>query len=169
MNYMKLRSLEFDDNSKIVGWRNSKHVLKNFLDKRKITVESHNQWYKNEVVTGNVKQFIIVLDNGEEIGSVYLRNIDKLNSKAELGIFIGEKTAIGKGYGTQAVALLCDYGFNELGLHKIFLRVVESNQTAISAYRKNGFEIEGVAKDDVWDTVNKKFINVVFMSKLKKN
>lgn len=166
---MKLRSLEFDDNSKIVGWRNSEHVLKNFLDKRKITVESHNQWYKNEVATGNVKQFIIVLDNGEEIGSVYLRNIDKLNSKAELGIFIGEKTSIGKGYGTQAVALLCDYGFNELGLHKIFLRVVESNQTAISAYRKNGFEIEGVAKDDVWDTVNKKFINVVFMSKLKKN
>lgn len=166
---MKLRSLEFNDNSKIVGWRNSEHVLKNFLDKRKITVESHNQWYKNEVATGNVKQFIIVLDNGEEIGSVYLRNIDKLNSKAELGIFIGEKIAIGKGYGTQAVALLCDYGFNELGLHKIFLRVVESNQTAISAYRKNGFEIEGVAKDDVWDTVNKKFINVVFMSKLKMN
>lgn len=164
---MKLRKLEFNDNVKIVKWRNSAHVIKNFLDKRLITIESHNAWFNDEVATGKVAQFVIVLDNGDEIGSVYLRNIDKANRKAELGIFIGEESAIGRGYGTQAVKLLCDYGFSELKLHKIILRVVQSNQAAISTYRKNGFEIEGVAIDDVWDTINKKFINVVFMSKIE--
>ena len=166
---MKLRKLIFDDGAKIVKWRNSEHVLCNFLDKRKITIESHNKWFTDEVSTGKVEQFIIVLDNGDEIGTTYLRNIDYTNRKAEFGIFIGEKAALGKGYGTEAVKLTCDYAFNELNLHKVFLRVIQHNKTAIKAYEKNGFREEGVAIDDVWDLSQLHYVNVMFMAKINPN
>ena len=53
------------------------------------------------------------------------------HKKAEYGIFIGEDTAVGKGFGSEAARLAVDYGFEELGLHKIFVRAFADNAGAI--------------------------------------
>lgn len=76
-----------------------------------------------------------------EIGSVYLRDIDREAGEAEYGIFIGESEALGRGYGTQAAKLMLDYGFETLGLKKIFLRLLEDNAKALRSYEKAGFQL----------------------------
>lgn len=53
----------------------------------------------------------------------------------------------GKGYGTEAVELICRYGFDGLGLHRIFLGTFGFNERAAAAYRKVGFVEEGRIRD----------------------
>lgn len=58
---------------------------------------------RDKVAAGEVVQFILCETAGDRpVGSVYFRDIDTENKKAEYGIFIGEEDAAGKGYGTLA-------------------------------------------------------------------
>ena len=61
----------------------------------------------------------------------------------ELGIAIGDKSAWGQGYGSEAVRLMCDYGFTFLGLHTIYLWHVAFNERGHQAYLKAGFKEAG--------------------------
>lgn len=59
------------------------------------------------------------------------------------------------------------YGFKNLGLHKIYLRVFTNNATAIKAYEKAGFVYEGTAKDDIC-LPNGNYQDITFMSIINK-
>ena len=76
----------------------------------------------------------------EVIGTVGIENIDHLNKRGTLGIFIGDVEEREKGYGTEAINLILDYGFNYLNLNNIKLDVVEFNERAIACYKKCGFK-----------------------------
>ena len=161
-----IRPIKPGDTDKVVSWRNSAEVLKNFIDQTLITPESHMNWYNSKIVPGYVFQFIIFSKElNLDVGSVFLRDIDTQHKKAEFGIFIGESAARGKGYGTEAANLIVNYGFNELKLNKIMLRVLEKNANAIKSYEKAGFKKEGVFREDV--IINNSPENIVFMSILK--
>ena len=41
---------------------------------------------------------------------------------------------------------MLDFGFNVLGLHRIYLKVLATNQSAIELYRKLGFILEGTLR-----------------------
>jgi UDP-4-amino-4,6-dideoxy-N-acetyl-beta-L-altrosamine N-acetyltransferase len=154
--------MEIADTEKIIKWRNSDWVKPYFIYQKDLTKEDHLCWLKEKVAAGKVAQFIIEETSSHtDIGSVYLRDIDPVHKKAEFGIFIGEESAQGKGYGTCAAKLILNYAFCELGLHKVFLRVYEDNVRAIASYQKAGFQQEALLKDDVF--VNGKFHNIVLM------
>ena len=87
--------------------------------------------------------FSIVLNDDTLIGNISLDSVDLISRKATLGIFIGEEEYRSKGYGTEAIKLIIDYGFNILGLHNINLKVFEFNERAIKAYEKVGFKEYG--------------------------
>ena len=88
--------------------------------------------------------FVIgVIDGDPCIGSTGLHKIDWRNRCAELGIVIGKRDYLGKGYGKEAVDLLLGFGFNELNLHRIGLQVFDFNERAIRSYRKSGLVEEG--------------------------
>jgi len=52
-----------------------------------------------------------------------------------------------KGYGTEALSLLLDYGFKALNLHNIFLSVYSFNERAKKSYEKIGFKIIGIKRE----------------------
>lgn len=160
-----LRYIDENDTTNIVKWRNNSNVRKNFIYQETFTEEIHNNWMKNYVNTGRVVQFIIVeKSTGYSIGSVFLRDIDEKNNKAEFGIFIGEDEARGKGFGTEATNLILDYGFNKLKLNKVFLRVLAKNIGAIKSYEKAGFDREGLFREDV--RIKDNYEDVIFMAKI---
>ena len=95
-----LRPITMDDTERIVGWRNSDRVRKNFIFQKPFTVQGHIEWMETKVASGEVVQFILCETEGDRpVGSVYFRDIDRENNRAEYGIFIGEEDAAGKGYG----------------------------------------------------------------------
>jgi len=60
-----------------------------------------------------------------------------------IGISIGERDYWGKGYGTDAMRLIVQYGFIELNLCRISLGVHAYNERAVKSYEKVGFTLEG--------------------------
>ncbi len=64
--------------------------------------------------------------------------------------------------GTDAVRLVIEYAFDELGLHRVELHVDEANGRAVRCYEKVGFVREGLLRDH--RRVEGKFSNTVQMS-----
>ena len=164
MEKVSLREMSLADTENIIKWKNNKNVKKNFCIQDDLTRETHEKWFHNKIEKGIVKQFIIKdIASDMEVGSVYLRDIDYNNKKAELGIFIGEDVARGKGIGTESVKLIVKYAFEELKLHRVFLRVFSNNISGIKAYEHAGFKYEGTAIDDIM-LPNGEYQDISFMS-----
>ena len=116
-----LRLMTREDTDRIVAWRNSDAVRKNFIYQALFTRESHENWIRTHVETGDVVQMIICdLANDKPLGSVYIRDIDRHHNKAEYGIFIGEESARGRGIGTAAAKLMLRYCFEQEKLHRVY-------------------------------------------------
>lgn len=160
-----LRAITYADADQIIKWRNKESVRKNFIYQDDFTKESQENWMKNQIEPGKSVQMIIFSKvQNRPVGSVYLRDIDWKNKKAEYGIFIGEDDARGCGYGTEAALLMLDYAFKRLGIHKVYLRVLKENIAAQRSYEKAVFEKEAEFKDDV--CIKGVFKTVVFMGKI---
>ena len=89
------------------------------------------------------------------VGVVGLHRIDHINQTAELGICIGEKTAWGKGYGTETINALTSHAFGRLNLRHVYLRVLGNNPRGKRCYEKCGFVETGrfkdyILKDGTW-------------------
>ncbi len=162
-----LRPMTYDDTEDIVRWRNSDSVRKRFIYQGFFTKESHENWIRTMVETGKVVQMMICENATDRaVGSVYVRDIDRTHHKAEYGIFIGEESARGKGYGTAAAKLMLRYCFKELLLHRVFLRVYAENSRAIRSYEKAGFEKEAYLRDDV--CIDGEYKDIILMGVVNK-
>lgn len=87
--------------------------------------------------------FIIRKEDDELIGTVCLERIDYINRSATLGIFIGDKSGRNKGFGTEAIKIILEYGFRYLNLNSIKLDLMEFNERALACYKKCGFKEYG--------------------------
>ncbi|MDP9467601.1 MAG: GNAT family N-acetyltransferase [Chloroflexota bacterium] len=89
---------------------------------------------------------ICLLDGDTTIGTVFLREVDKVNGSGTVGIFLGDRRYLGQGYGTDALNALVDFGFGELRLERIELEVFDYNTRAIRSYVKAGFQTDAVLR-----------------------
>ncbi len=97
-----------------------------------------------QVLAGDKHFFTIVLrDSRGPIGSCDLRFENDDASQANVGLWIGEPYQ-GRGYGTQVVASLAAYGFQQLGLEKIVADIFVGNWASRRAFEKNGFQLEDI-------------------------
>lgn len=106
--------------------------------------EHEQEWFDSVVENRTDKTFAIVVRKGQRmIGNVALNHVHHQRGTAELGIAIGDKSAWGQGYGSEAVRLMADYGFTFLGLHTIYLWHTSFNERGHRAYLKAGFKVAG--------------------------
>ena len=144
------RPITLEDTDRIIRWRNSDRVRKNFIDQRPFTRQGHLNWMETRVAAGEVVQFILSETGTDRpVGSVYIRDIDRKNEKGEYGIFIGEADAAGKGYGTLAAKGAIAFARDTLKLHKLSLRVFADNTAAVRSYEKAGFRQEALLRDEI--------------------
>ena len=95
-------------------------------------------------------RFLIFTPNHQLIGSCSLNEI--LLVPNLMSCFIGyslDPSYQGKGIMTQAVGLVCEYGFRVLHLHRIEAGVMPRNIASQRVLEKNGFIREGLAKKNV--------------------
>jgi RimJ/RimL family protein N-acetyltransferase len=87
-------------------------------------------------------------DPGVLVGDIAIFGIRAKNRSATLGIALG-RDYLGRGYGSDAMRVIVDYAFRELGLHRIQLGVAPFNPAGIRAYEKAGFVAEGRLRESV--------------------
>ncbi len=86
------------------------------------------------------------LDNQTFYGAGGLNNLSKAHKKAEIGFWL-LTDFWGKGIMTEAMPLICDYGFEQLGLHRIEGFVETDNINCKNAMAKLKFQHEGTMQD----------------------
>ena len=90
------------------------------------------------------KMFAVrLLENDELLGNIGFNSLDIINRNGALGVLIGNPRHQRKGYGTEALKLILDYGFSFLNLRNISLSVFEYNEPAYNLYKKVGFNEVG--------------------------
>jgi RimJ/RimL family protein N-acetyltransferase len=92
---------------------------------------------------------------GRFVGTARLHSILWADRKATVALGIFDRRFWSHGYGTEALRLLMRLAFDDLGLHRLRLRVLHYNLRAIRCYEKCGFVREGVEResalvDGVW-------------------
>ena len=163
---VRIRPIEERDSEMVVRWRNSSFVRHNFIYQEDFTQEGQLRWIEQQVKPGHVAQFIIEEGaNTTPVGSVFIRDIDRLHRNGEFGIFIGEPAFLGRGVGAAATALVLDHAFGVLDLHRVFSRALAGNQASIRCMERSGFRHEGVLREGV--LINGEFLDVILMGILK--
>lgn len=94
-------------------------------------------------------QFAVETKDGGYAGRCGVIQLDWKNRQAELAIALASGFR-GRGYGREAMAILCGFCFNEMGLHKLKVSVLADNAAAVRCYEANGFSREGVLRNEVW-------------------
>ena len=117
-------------------------------------------WLENATSNGGYTFGIIDAKTDELVGNIGLMDIDHINREATLGIFIGEEKYRSKGYGSEAINLILEYGFRYINLHNINLSVNSYNERAIKCYEKVGFKKSGFRREAVFN--NGKYYDQLF-------
>lgn len=141
---LTLRAINRDDLPNYVTWLNDPEVNAHIISFMPINLDDETEWYdRYRQNSSHLNLAIIITESQQHIGSVGLMKINHRNQSAELGIMIGEKSCWGQGYGQEAIQLMVQFGFLDLNLHRIQLRVEADHPAAIQCYRNCGFKEEG--------------------------
>ncbi len=100
------------------------------------------------------------------IGAVGLNDLEKKNRKAEIGIWILPENW-GKGIMKEVIPAICNYGFNNLGIHRIEGFVESENNNCKNGLKKIGFNFEGTMRD--CEIKNGKYISIDIYSAINKD
>ena len=144
-----LSPMREEDAPKYVEWLNDPQILKNIGTPQMVyDIPTEMEWIREN---RGKHQFAIV-KKGEDrlIGNCGIQQQNQRDRAAEVGIFIGSVEDRGKGYGTEALGLLVEYGFQQLNFHSICLHVYSFNERAIRAYKKIGFQEAGRLRECYW-------------------
>ena len=117
---------------------------------RPMTVERETSWFEDITGSSDIVFLIRERASGQPIGTSSLMEVDFRNRSAMFGIYIGEASKRGNGFGSETTRLVLDYAFNLLGLNSVRLGVAAFNPAGIRAYKKAGFRECGRWREHWW-------------------
>lgn len=166
-NLVRLRAFERGDVDANHAFVNDRETLRGMVSGIPFpaSMEDECRWLEQQTsYTRGEYQFAIEDFEGSLVGRCGVIRLDWKNRVAELAIMIGTPYR-GRGYGKEAMALLCDFCFNEMNLHKLKVSVFAFNEPAIRCYESNGFVREGLLKQEIFR--DGEYRDVVILSKFR--
>ncbi|WP_377890550.1 GNAT family N-acetyltransferase [Alkalihalobacillus sp. R86527] len=108
-------------------------------------------WFERISTDSSRVDLILCLqDSDRPIGDLAMLEIDHQNRKAVVRVSIFDRDYWGKGYGSEGMSLVLEYGFGILNLNRVGLDVFAFNERAIASYKKLGFQQEGRIREDLF-------------------
>ncbi|UCM90917.1 GNAT family N-acetyltransferase [Streptomyces marincola] len=142
---VRLRAMEPADAESLWRWNSDPDVIR-WLDTEHPESLAHTLHRAAERERNSYEQILLMIETlaeGRLIGVVCLRDARPEHGRAELDVYLGEKEFWGRGHGTDAVRVICRYGFDQMRLHSVALWVAAGNTRAIRAFEKVGFVQDG--------------------------
>ena len=137
-----LRAIERQDLPTYVRWLNDPQVLEHFGDSVPLSIAQEEQWYEETLKNPATVDFAVEFE-GQHVGGAGFSKIDGRHAHAEVGLFIGVPDLWDRGLGADVLRTLLRFGFEQMNLHRIYLRVFAENKRAVHLYEKVGFQHEG--------------------------
>ena len=138
-----LRAIEREDLSDYVQRLNDPAVLEYFGNQVPLSLVHEEKWYNDMLRDPSLQAFAVEFE-GQHVGSAGFGDIDGRNARAEVGLFIGPPEMWDRGLGFDVLKTLVRFGFEQMNLNRIYLRVFAGHQRAIHLYEKVGFRHEGL-------------------------
>lgn len=82
----------------------------------------------------------IILYHNEEIGQISYNEIDTNAKSTEIDIWLADRKFTNKGFGPEAIKLLCAYLKETFSCEKVYIGPSKRNKKALKAYKKAGFQ-----------------------------
>lgn len=161
-----LKSIQSEDLPLLFEWINEREQIINNSSYKPVSAVEHQEWF--HAIQQRKDMFIFgiySLESKKLIGSCQLHSIQTVHRNAELQIRIGDVQERGRSYGTDALKLLLDFAFKDLNLHRVYLHVFSSNDTALHVYKKLGFTHEGTLRQSAF--INGNYVDVFVMGLLQ--
>lgn len=147
-----LRPVELKDGPSIVRWRNDESVKAHCLTRKAITLESNEEFFHNNIETGNYKQYIVERVSEDfgivsyQIATIYLKDIDYENKRCELCLFTSNDEEWNSESQIIAIKMMLEKAFSEFGIHKVYSYVFPKFPDEIDLLEKAGFQKEALLK-----------------------
>jgi RimJ/RimL family protein N-acetyltransferase len=130
--------LKKDIDKEYISWLNDKNLLKYSRNKKKKYDYKKSLQEFNFVKKKNIFLKIIEKKNKKKIGTI-IAYINKKFKLINIGILIGNKDHLNKGYGTEVYKILIDFFFNKKKFEKIEIGCNKKNLPIIKICKKLKF------------------------------
>lgn len=163
VNFCKITK---NDLSTLQKWRNSSEIWLYNTQYVLLNMVNQQQWYE-QIMQKKSDRIMFMVTNklGKPIGVCGLIHIDLKDKIASIAIIIGEKEYQNKGFGTEILQMLVDYGFNQVRIHRIEAEVFAYNQASTKLFEKMNFKQEVILRDSLWR--NGKWWDILILSILQ--
>lgn len=160
--HYQLRPLTMADaTDRYLSWLRDPDVIRflearhsrNTIDSVRGYVASHDN--KNGFLLG------IFTPDEEHVGNFSMR-IDQPNAIGTLGVMIGDRTHWGRDVIQETRAVVLDWSFDTLGLHKVCGACLATNLPAVYNYRRQGWFHEGTRREQAAGENGKRVDVVMF-------
>ncbi|WP_088011922.1 GNAT family N-acetyltransferase [Gottfriedia acidiceleris] len=125
-----------------LGWLNS-------IESVEDTAQNINARLKAFAEHGGYPRSFAIIYKGNIAGTIGFNDINNSNKTGTIGYWLGENFQ-GNGIMSKAFKYLIDYGFNELGLNKVEVRVAVKNKKSRALPERFGFVEEGILRQAEW-------------------
>lgn len=158
---MYLRILTKEDiNERYLAWLNDRECTR-YMRHRVFptSVEALEQFVASRTWPNDLTLAIVDKKTHKHIGNIGLSSIDWVNRKAELGMLMGDKSFLNRGYMSEAFALVTEHAFETMNLHKLYAGTETDNNPSVALFKKMGWRIEGTLRGETYR--DGKYIDVV--------
>jgi diamine N-acetyltransferase len=143
-----LRLIEREDCIHRTNWVNDEEIRQTLMFEWPLSLSGTYKWFDMQLLDNTKKNFVIVSkENQQVIGMTGLIDIDYKHLRGQFYLTIGDKEYWGKRIPDESIPLILQYGFNELGLNRIYLYTLNNNERARKVYMRNGFKFEGILRE----------------------
>ena len=171
---IKIKPTTISDKRKIFNWLTNSNLTKNmigppnFPDSKIPTWEEFDTDYLNHYFDGSNPlkgRCYIIIEDGKEVGQINYNTIDIEKKTSDLDIWLSDKKYTGRGIGTEAIKLLCEYLHGKFDCEQIIMSPSKRNKNAIKSYKKAGFVMTDIELDESEKDYDD---NVVMINNMKK-
>ena len=166
-----LRAIEAADLPQLLAWRNRPELRRYFREYRELNSTQQQAWFDSKVNGDAATRMFAIVDRqagrllgderagrllgderaGRLLGACGLCYIDWVNRTADFSIYIGaDDRYIDQQWAPDAAATLIRYGFEELGLNRLWSEIYAFDTPKTAFFNRLGFQLDGRHRQTHW-------------------
>ncbi len=163
-----LRALEPEDIDYLYQWENDAEnwkVSNTQAPFSRFVLEQYIATAHQDIYSVKQLRLMICDKQNKPVGCIDLFDFEPSHLRAGIGVLIADKTERRKGYASEALELLIDYGHQTLNLHQLYCNITIDNEASVLLFQKHGFQITGIKKQ--WIREGGKFIDELLLQRIR--